>query len=111
MQAWKELRIRWMYWRYRYITRNRQRLMARWWRLRSPGRRPTYEPVYRARGQAAWVSTRRGGRTWLILAVTVVAISIFQHYAHQRGLSTDITFLVDVAILILAYMVWRQVAR
>lgn len=109
MQVWKELRTRWMYWRYRYITRNRQRMVARWsYRRSQPALRHHYHP----RGQSEYTTGRQSNRprqTWLVLVVTVLAIATFQYLAGRYGLARDLIFLVDVGILILAYVAWRQV--
>lgn|GEM_PF-3945795 len=104
MNLWKELRIRWMYWRFRNITRNRQRLAARWASRRRA--RPAYQTAsYRGgRGAPAIAWGRRSARSWIILIAAILAISVIQHYSQ----STDLTFVADLGVLAAAYFIWLR---
>ena len=62
----KNLRINFMYWRFRYITRNRLRLQS-WLRRKQPTH------GYRPRANAAVVYHRSGRRTWGFLLAMVLA--------------------------------------
>jgi hypothetical protein len=66
-------------------------------------------PRYRTRGSAAWVLPHRSGRAWIALILAVVCIAAFRYYADRNGIGRDITFLVDIAILVAAFVAWRQV--
>ena len=106
MNPFKELRTRWMYWRYRNITLRRQRWNARR-AARSP--RAAFGGANTIRGVRAnpWPSSRRIARTWITLVVTAVAIAI----VHTYSASPSITFLANIGILVVAYLVWLQVAK
>ncbi|HZT97121.1 MAG TPA: hypothetical protein VFB34_09825 [Chloroflexota bacterium] len=100
----RELKTRWMYWRYRNITRNRQRLQAKWAtrrRSRPAGNGPS---TYRGVSAAPWPSARRTSRTWILLIAAVVAMSVVQQYSQKA----DVTLLADIGILAAAYVIWLQ---
>lgn len=105
MGVWRELRTRWMYWRFRNITRNRQRLAARWATRRSRGR-AQQTTSYRGIRPAAGTGAGRTARTWILLILAVVGMAVVQHYST----SSDLTFVLDIAILTAAYVLWTQVA-
>ncbi|HEV3311664.1 MAG TPA: hypothetical protein VG815_14225 [Chloroflexota bacterium] len=102
----KEFRTRWMYWRYRNITRNRQRMKAKWAMRRN--RQPAYNsPAGRGVRPVRYSGTTRTARSWLALLVAVIGISILQHY--EGG--GDIVFLGDIAIIATTYFLWLQLYR
>lgn len=106
MNFLKELRVRWMYWRFRNITRNRQRLAARWSLRRSP--RPIYSvPSNRGSRPSAGGRSSRSARSWTLLVASVIAISVIQHYGNGQ----DIVFIADIAVLAAAYLIWVQLDR
>jgi hypothetical protein len=73
-----------MYWRFRYLTRNRLRLQSWWNRRRNP--RPAYG--FRPRGAAAMVYRRSGRRSWtalLALVVLLTALSVSTQYVTYNG--------------------------
>lgn len=105
MNPLKELRTRWMYWRYRNITLRRQRWKAKRAASRSP--RSSYGSTNTFRGTRAnpWPSSQRTARTWALLLAVSVAIAVVQYYSQNQ----NVTFLTDIGILVLAYVVWVQV--
>ena len=105
LHVFKELRTRWMYWRYRNITRNRQRLQIKWAMRRN--RQPTY-PGGSARGgrPARYAGPGRAAKSWLILLVAVVGITLLQYY----GPNVSVVFVGNIAILAAAYLIWLRFA-
>lgn len=105
MNIWKELRTRWMYWRYRNITRTRQRLQLKWAARRSKN------PVYMApsgRGIRPVRSRMAAGvgRTWVILVVVALALGTVHQYAATNNWGPDVVFLGSFGILAVGYLVW-----
>jgi len=95
-----------MYWRYRNITRHRQRLQIRW------AARRRRQPVYQAPGgrgirPVGYSGGSRMARSWALLVVAVVGIAVLQHY-EQGG---NLVFIGDIAILAAAYFVWLQLDK
>jgi hypothetical protein len=108
MSFWKELRTRWMYWRYRNITRARQRLQLKW------SARKNRHPVYMApsgRGirpvRTNVMGGSRAGRAWILLIAVSVGMATLQYeFADQAG--SDIVLLGDIAILAVGYLIWLK---
>jgi hypothetical protein len=48
----------------------------------------------------------RAAKSWILLVIAVVAISLLQHY----GRNVNLVFIGDIAILAAAYLVWLRVA-
>ena len=105
MNPFKELRTRWMYWRYRNITLRRQRWSAHRAASRSPRTAFGGGTTFRGTRSNPWPSSRRAARTWILLIVVSIAIAVVQYYSQNQ----NITFLTDIGILVLAYVVWLQV--
>jgi len=109
MSFWKELKTRWMYWRYRNITRTKQRLQLKW------AARHSRNPVYMApdgRGirpvrQRSSLTTGVG-RTWILLIVVSLAMATLQHYEGGASVGSDSVLLGDIGILAVAYVIWLK---
>ena len=106
MGFWKELRTRWMYWRYRNVTRTRQRMQAKMAMRRN--RHVAYQaPPGRGVRPVRYSGTSRMARTWILFICAVVGIATLQHY----GTSPDLVFLGNIGILAAAYLIWVQLDR
>jgi hypothetical protein len=79
----KRLRTNMMYWRFRYVTRNRIKLQAWWNRRRHP--RPG---AVRPRGGAAIVYRHTARRTWIAL-VSMVGLLTALSVAIDQGFSIN----------------------
>lgn len=106
MNFWNELKTRWMYWRYRNITRNRQRMQLKW------SARRNRNPVYMAPTGRGIRPVRPGfatgiGRTWSLLIIVSLAMATLQHY-QGSSYGSDVVLLGDVAILACAYLIWLK---
>lgn len=108
MNVWKELRTRWMYWRYRNITRNRQRLRMKWDARRHGN--PAYRaPTGRGIRPVRPAGSHGVGRTWLLLILVSLAIAVVRQYEDRVGFS-DFSLLADLGILVVAYIIWWRTA-
>lgn len=95
-RLWKNLRTNSMYWRFRYITRNRLRLQSWWARRRQP--RPA-DP-YRPRGSAARVYRRTGRRTWTALLVMVALLTAISTESSRLNMSGGIDYALSILVVI-----------
>jgi hypothetical protein len=82
-----------MYWRFRYITRNRHRFQS-WMRQRRPS------TGYRPRGAAAHVSRRSGRRTWLALIALIVLLTALSALAHRVYINPALVYAVGTLIVV-----------
>ncbi|MGH2447996.1 MAG: hypothetical protein ACRDFS_05270 [Chloroflexota bacterium] len=73
----KSLRVNLMYWRFRYITRNRMRLQAAWYRHRQPHNRTYAQQQFKPRGSASTLYRSSATRTWIIFVAMVIILTIF----------------------------------
>lgn len=111
---WKTLRTNMMYWRFRYITRNRLRLRSWWSRRRQPGR-PSMASSYpyspaRARGTAFYVHSRSRAHTWIALAIMVVLLTALTVLVNQRYVNPAIVYAAGSLIVVgSVYWALRQV--
>jgi hypothetical protein len=106
MRIWKAFRINLMYWRFRYVTRNRLRFQN-WYhrRFRSGGGSRTGFGGYgragygnwRERGTAAYVYRSSGKRTWTILLVAMVIITAIRSSSISPTLAFGLSTLVLIA--------------
>ncbi len=91
----KRLREEWMYWRFRNITRRRQRLVMRFRARRQPSMSGAFRP--RTRGAAMSMPTRSGSGSarGLLFAVVVAAIlAVINAARAQHGID-----LIDIILL------------
>lgn len=107
MSPWNRLRTWWMYWRYRNITRTRQRMQLKW------AARKSRNPVYMAPGGRGIRPVRSGigtgaARTWILLIAVSLGIAILQHYAGPDNYGSDWIFLGSIGILAAAYLIWLK---
>jgi len=104
---WKELRTRWMYWRYRNITRTRQRFQLKWAARRN--KNPVYmAPTGRGIRPVRTIGATGMARTWLLLVVVAFSMALLQHYSGPSNNGSDIDLVGDIAILGAAYFVWLK---
>jgi len=96
--VFKRLREEWMYWRFRNITRNHQRLRI-WLRQRRPSRaRVQTMPHPRARGAAQYTPYRQTGNRGLLFVALVAAVLTIANVALPR-LGVTNTLLYDLLLL------------
>lgn len=91
----KELRTNFMYWRFRYITRNRLRIQSWWARRRQPTRQP-----YRPRASAQFVRHRSGRRSWISLLVMMVLLTALQVWSHHMLINPSLVYLLGTVIVV-----------
>jgi hypothetical protein len=99
-RRWKEFKTNWMYWRFRYVTRNRLRLRS-WWNHRrtamgthgSPRMRMQRpQATYRPRASAAFVHPRSSKRAWGLLLGMVLALTALSAWANSTYVSPALVY-------------------
>jgi hypothetical protein len=103
-RIWKGVKVWFLYWRFRNITRNRLRLQA-WYRKRQPmgGYRPrgiSYDT--RPRASAAYVYRRSSGRSWALLLGMVVILTLLRYLGNQGELSSTLVYALSTLTVVLA---------
>jgi hypothetical protein len=94
----KKFRTNLMYWRFRYVTRNRLRLKSWWNRRRQPKRATT---AYRPRGYASQVKYRTGRRTWIAVLVMVCLLTALRvNNDFYTSINAYLTYGLQSAIII-----------
>jgi hypothetical protein len=99
----KSLRTNMMYWRFRYITRNRLRLQSWWNRRRQPKR--VAPAVYRTRGAASQVRYRTARRTWIAVLLMVSLLTALKVISDYNAVNSYLNFGLTWGIII-ACMYW-----
>ena len=99
MRVWKSFRVNMMYWRFRYVTRNRLRLQS-WWNARRRPARPT--SPYRERGSAMYAYARPSvnRRSWLALLVMVGLLTVLTVYANSTFIAPGLVYAAGALIVI-----------
>ncbi|MGI8826483.1 MAG: hypothetical protein ACR2JC_12705 [Chloroflexota bacterium] len=92
----KDFRTNFMYWRFRYITRNRMRLQSAYYRRRQPRSRT------RPRGGAAFVYRRSPRRTWLILLVMVVLLTALSDASRRGYVNGSVDYALSSLVVVLS---------
>ncbi len=106
----KRLREEWMYWRFRNITRNRQRLRI-WLRQRRPSRaKMSTMSRPRARGAAMYSPYRNTGNRGLLFVAIVAAVLTVANVALPR-LGVTNTLLYDLLLLFAVTYAYLRLAR
>jgi hypothetical protein len=100
-RLWKNFRTNFMYWRFRYITRNRLRLQS-WWSRRRSMTAPT---GYRPRATAGRVYRSTGRRTWIALVVLVGALTALRVWASYVFINPAILYLIGT-LLVIGVIYW-----
>lgn len=99
-RRWKDLKTNWMYWRFRYVTRNRLRLRA-WWNHRRPSLAVRRSPstrmqspggTYRPRGSSAFVYGHSSKRAWGLLLGMVIALTALSAWANSTYVSPAVVY-------------------
>jgi hypothetical protein len=105
MRLWKDFRTNMMYWRFRYITRNRLRLRQWWHRRRATPRAVPRYGGYRERGTAysSYRSTRQ--RTWIALGAMIVLLTALKVGVDQTTINPGLVYAVGTLIVVGA-MYW-----
>ena len=98
-RLWKTFKTNWMYWRFRYITRNRMRLQTSWNRRRNrgAGARP-YRPLPRASAQ--FVYSRSPRRTWMVLGTMVAILTVLRVYVNHVYVSPGLVYSVGTLVVV-----------
>ena len=100
MRVWKNFRTNMMYWRFRYVTRNRIRLRQWWNRRRSSARVvPGYSP-YRGGVSAMplYRSTRQ--RSWIALGALVILLTVLTVGVQQTTVNPVLVYVIGTAIVV-----------
>lgn len=95
----KDLRTNMMYWRFRYVTRNRLRLQSAWYRRRQP------RPVYRPRASATFVYRRSTRKLWIALLVMVGVLTALSIASQRQLLSPTLSYAAS-SLVIIASIYW-----
>jgi len=109
----KDLRTNFMYWRFRYITRNRLRLQSAWYRRRQPrpGARPfrpgagAFRPggdMFRERGTAQYVVRRTARRTWIVLLIMVALMTAIRYAGDNGYVASGLVYPLQSLVVILS---------
>ena len=98
-RAWKSLRTNMMYWRFRYVTRNRLRLQSWWYRRRHS--QPQAPSSYRPRASATYVAYGTRRRTWIALIVMVLLLAILRTYGNTY-ISPSLVWPLETLVVVLA---------
>jgi hypothetical protein len=105
LKLWKDFRTNLMYWRFRWITRNRLRFQA-WWNTRragiSPARPRDQYSRYRERGIAAYnpYSASSTRRTWISFLVMVVLLTALTVWARNTFIAPALVYGMGAAIVV-----------
>lgn len=97
MRLWKNFRVNMMYWRFRYITRNRIRFQT-WYRRRRPNKQAPRS--YRPRGAAATVHRRSSRRTWSALLVMVAALTALTAAAQRVYIAPSLVYAIGSLVVV-----------
>jgi hypothetical protein len=101
IRLWKRLRTNMMYWRFRYVTRNRLR-MRQWWSRHKPARRPA-RPVYsgaRGRGTAAFVYHGSARRSWTAMAALVILLTALTYLVGKTYVNPGLVYLAGTIVVV-----------
>jgi hypothetical protein len=100
MRLWKDFRTNMMYWRFRYVTRNRLRL-RQWWNRRRSGSFSSAAPnPYR--GQTGYRPTYRSSRqrSWIALGAMVILLTALTIGVEQTTINPGFVYLVGTLIVV-----------
>jgi hypothetical protein len=105
-KLWKDLKVNFMYWRFRNITRNRLRLQS-WWASRRG--RSGASPVYRPRASALHYprSSTRTRRSWIALLVMIALLTAVSVAGKQGAIPPGIGWAVD-ALVVVGCLYWAM---
>lgn len=96
-RLWKDFRTNMMYWRFRYITRNRLRFQS--WLARR--RQPQAPTGYRPRASATYVTHSSRRATWIAVGVMVVLLTLLRTYG-DRFISPTLIWPLGTLVVVLA---------
>ena len=98
-KAWKNLRTNMMYWRFRFVTRNRLRLHAWWLARRGPKLHavPTYP---RDRGMSYRPYHHSSRDTWITLLVVVALLTGLKVLASRVFVYPSVMYALGAAVVI-----------
>ncbi|MGI8968517.1 MAG: hypothetical protein ACR2GA_05360 [Chloroflexota bacterium] len=102
---WKEFRTNTMYWRFRYVTRNRLRLRS-WWLHNKPNSRTMRSAQqWRPRASAAtpmYVQEGSVRRTWIVFLVMVACLTAIRIAGQNTSLNPTLGSIADALIIVAA---------
>lgn len=90
---WKNIRVSFMYWRFRNITTRRMRLMS-WVRRQRPA------SPYRERGTATRVYRHSSNRTWVLLVAMVLILTGLGYLGAHYSVNSMLIYVVSVAVVL-----------
>ncbi len=102
MKLWKSFRVNLMYWRFRYITRNRLRLQA-WWNSRRRPKVTTGSSSFRPRASAMYYpvgasSSQR--HSWIAFGAMIVLLTALTSVAGQIYIAPTLVYAIGTLILV-----------
>lgn len=100
MKLWKSFRVNLMYWRFRYITRNRLRLQSSWNARRRPKAsassvRPRASAMYYPIGSS---SSQR--HSWLAFGTLIILLTALSSVAGQIYIPPSLVYAIGTLILV-----------
>jgi hypothetical protein len=98
-KLWKNLRTNMMYWRFRYITRNRLRLRS-WLALRKGPRMTIVPPRPRERAVASYSYQHSARGTWLALLAMVLLLTGLKVLANYYYIIPSIVYAIGMLIVV-----------
>lgn len=100
-RALKNVRVNFMYWRFRNVTSRRMRLQS-WARRQRPA------SPYRERGTAARVYQRSSARTWVFLIIMVLLLTALNDIGSHYLVNGMLLYIADVVVVLgLLYLAVR----
>lgn len=102
MKIWKSFRVNMMYWRFRYITRNRLRLQA-WWNARRRPRVGAAPSGSRPRASAMYYPVGSGSsqrHSWIAFSALVVLLTALTSVAGRIYIAPTLVYAIGTLILV-----------
>lgn len=102
MKLWKSFRVNMMYWRFRYITRNRLRLQA-WWNTRRRARPAGGSSTFRPRASAMYypVGSQSSQRQSLLaFGAMILLLTALTSVAGQVYIAPSLVYAIGTLIIV-----------
>jgi hypothetical protein len=102
MKLWKSFRVNMMYWRFRYVTRNRLRFQA-WWNARRRPRVATTASSVRPRASAMYYPMGSGSsqrQSWQAFGTMIVLLTALTSLAGQYYIAPTLVYAVGTLIIV-----------
>jgi hypothetical protein len=100
MRLWKDFRTNMMYWRFRYVTRNRLRFRQWLNRRRSAPRAVPSYTGYRERGAAFRVYRSSWQRSWAALGAMVILLTALKVGVDQTTVNPGLVYALGTLVVV-----------